>query len=77
MMEDLDVLDLVLDVFPWISNQAAMLGATTRNVKFGRLGCELFILAQEIPSISYRNYITLNDNLKEIAELVNKACSVR
>jgi hypothetical protein len=76
-MEDLDILDLVLDVFPWISAQAVILGATTRNVKFGRLGCELYILTQKIPSMSHARHAVLNDKLKEIAEIVNKACSVR
>jgi hypothetical protein len=69
-----DVLELCLDVFPWISNQATRLGLESRDARFAKLGGELFILSQQLQSSSIATWIS--PKLMQIAELVSKACSV-
>lgn len=73
-MDDDDVLDLGCQVLPWISNQVILIGQHTRNKVYGTLGCELFVLSQQIASIS-GTAIALQKLLK-VFEIVDKACSV-
>ncbi|PCG91870.1 Hypothetical protein PENO1_091630 [Penicillium occitanis (nom. inval.)] len=72
-MDDDDVLDLGCQVLPWISNQVILIGQHTRNKVYGTLGCELFVLSQQIASIS-GTAIALQKLLK-VFEIVDKACS--
>ncbi|KAF7155844.1 hypothetical protein CNMCM5623_008724 [Aspergillus felis] len=51
-MDDEDVLDLGCQVLPWISNQVILIGQQTRNKVYGTLGCELFVLSQQVASRS-------------------------
>ncbi|KAF9890247.1 hypothetical protein FE257_006159 [Aspergillus nanangensis] len=69
-----DVLQLCIDVFPWISNQATRLGLETRDARFARLGGELFILSQQLQSPNIEAW--MGPTLLKIAELINKACSL-
>ncbi|KAJ5963160.1 hypothetical protein N7481_013465 [Penicillium waksmanii] len=72
-MDEEDLLDLGCQVLPWISNQAIVIGQQTRNNAYGRLGCELFLLSQQIASIS--ETAAPRQRLLKIFEIVNKACS--
>ncbi|KAL4935316.1 hypothetical protein BDV06DRAFT_217515 [Aspergillus oleicola] len=72
-MDDEDVLDLGCQVLPWISNQVILIGQQTRNKVYGTLGCELFILSQQVASIS--ETVIARQKLLKIFELVDKACS--
>jgi hypothetical protein len=73
-MEDEEVLDLGCQVLPWISNQVILLGQQTRNKVYGTLGCELFVLSQQVASIS--ETAIARQKLLKVFELVDKACSV-
>ncbi|KAJ5807719.1 hypothetical protein N7447_011175 [Penicillium robsamsonii] len=72
-MDDEDVLDLGCQVLPWISNQVIVIGQQTRNKVYGTLGCELFVLSQQVASI--RETAIGRQKLLDIFELVDKACS--
>ncbi|KAJ5159631.1 uncharacterized protein N7482_006635 [Penicillium canariense] len=72
-MDDEDSLDLGCQVLPWISNQAILIGKQTRNKVYGTLGCELFVLSQQVESISETT--TPRQKLLKIFEIVNRACS--
>ncbi|KAL4932575.1 5'-methylthioadenosine/S-adenosylhomocysteine nucleosidase family protein [Aspergillus undulatus] len=72
-MDNSDVLDLGCQVLPWISNQLILIGQQTRNKVYGTLGCELFVLSQQVASIS--ETASARQKLLKIFELVNKACS--
>ncbi|KAL2839018.1 hypothetical protein BJX68DRAFT_248278 [Aspergillus pseudodeflectus] len=72
-MDDSDVLDLGYQVLPWICNQIILLGQQTRNKLYGTLGCELFVLSQQVASIS--ETASAQQKLLKIFELVDKACS--
>lgn len=69
-----DTVELCLNVFPWISNQATCLGLETMDNRYAQLGGELFILTQQIP---FSEQTGVNSTLSKVAKLVNKACSVR
>lgn len=73
-MDDQDVLDLGCQVLPWISNQVIVIGQQTRNKIYGTLGCELFVLSQQVASI--RETAIGRQKLLGIFELLDKACSV-
>ncbi|KAL2813561.1 hypothetical protein BJX63DRAFT_215894 [Aspergillus granulosus] len=71
-MDDEDALDLGCQVLPWISNQVILIGQQTRNKVYGTLGCELFVLSQQVASIS--ETAIARQKLLKIFELVDKAC---
>lgn len=73
-MDDEAVLDLGCQVLPWISNQVILIGQQTRVKDYGTLGCELFVLSQQVASIS--ETAIGRQKLLDIFELVDKACSV-
>ncbi|KAL4744103.1 hypothetical protein BDV11DRAFT_165792 [Aspergillus similis] len=66
-----DVLEVCLDVFPWLSTQATLFGRETQDRRFASLGAELLILCHELQSRT-----NINPTLNKIAELVSKACSL-
>ncbi|GLA60118.1 hypothetical protein AtubIFM54640_011549 [Aspergillus tubingensis] len=70
---DEDVLDLGCQVLPWISNQVILIGQQTRNTAYGTLGCELFVLSQQIPAISETTLA--RQRLLKIFKIIDKACS--
>ncbi|KAH8690066.1 hypothetical protein BGW36DRAFT_401502 [Talaromyces proteolyticus] len=72
-MDDEDVLDLGCQVLPWISNQVILIGLQTRNKVYCTLGCELFVLSQQVASIS--ETAIARQKLLKIFEIVDKACS--
>ncbi|KAL4780810.1 hypothetical protein BJX76DRAFT_337055, partial [Aspergillus varians] len=72
-MDDEDALDLGCHVLPWISNQVILIGQQTRDKVYGTLGCELFVLSQQVASISQT--AAARQKLLKIFELVDKACS--
>ncbi|RAK89625.1 penicillin-binding protein [Aspergillus costaricaensis CBS 115574] len=72
-MDEEDVLDLGCQVLPWISNQVILIGQQTRNNAYGTLGCELFVLSQQIPAISETTLA--RQRLLKIFKIVDKACS--
>lgn len=72
-MNGKDLFDLCLDVFPWVSNQATCLGLATMDNRFAQLGGELFILSQQITLAGHEKII---QKLIQVAELIDKACSV-
>lgn len=73
-MDEEDVLDLGCQVLPWISNQVILIGQQTRNTAYGTLGCELFVLSQQIPAISETTLA--RQRLLKIFKIIDKACSV-
>ncbi|OJJ73115.1 hypothetical protein ASPBRDRAFT_73569 [Aspergillus brasiliensis CBS 101740] len=72
-MDEEHVLDLGCQVLPWISNQALLIGQQTRNKVYGTLGCELFVLSQQIPVIS--ETARGRQDLVKIFEIIEKACA--
>lgn len=68
-----NTIELCLDVFPWISNQATCLGLETMDNRFAQLGGELFIMTQQI---QFSEQTGVNSTLAKVAKLVDKACSV-
>ncbi|KAL2812409.1 hypothetical protein BJX63DRAFT_396877 [Aspergillus granulosus] len=66
-----DVLGVCLDVFPWISEQATLIGVESRDQRFASLGAELHILWLQLQSQA-----CISPNLIQIAGLVSKACSL-
>ncbi|KAL6232372.1 hypothetical protein BDW75DRAFT_21870 [Aspergillus navahoensis] len=72
-MDDEYALDLGCQVLPWISNQVILIGQQTRNKVYGTLGCELFVLSQQVASIS--ETAIARQKLLKVFELVDKACS--
>ncbi|KAL4973027.1 hypothetical protein BDW66DRAFT_112659 [Aspergillus desertorum] len=72
-MDDEGVLDLGCQVLPWINHQVILIGQQTRNKVYGMLGCELFVLSQQIALIS--ETAIGRQKLLKVFELVDKACS--
>ncbi|KAE8320571.1 hypothetical protein BDV39DRAFT_198370 [Aspergillus sergii] len=72
-MDDKDVLELGHQVLPWVSNQTILIGQQTRNKVYGALGCELFVLSQQVASIS--ETAIGRQRLLTVFEIVDKACS--
>lgn len=68
------MLDLTQRVLPWVSTQALIIGSQTLDNTYGKLGCDLFILAQQIPSIIDDR--SIRTTLVKVLGLLNKACSV-
>lgn len=73
-MDEDDVLDLGCEVLPWVSTQLILIGKQTRDNAYGTLGCELFVLSQQIPAISQTALV--RQRLLKIFEIIDKACSV-
>lgn len=74
LMDDDYLLDLTQRVLPWVSTQVLIIGSQTLDNTYGKLGCDLFILAQKIPSIIEDR--TVRTTLVKVLRLLNKACSV-
>ncbi|GAA88054.1 penicillin-binding protein [Aspergillus luchuensis IFO 4308] len=72
-MDEDDVLDLGCEVLPWVSTQLILIGKQTRDNAYGTLGCELFVLSQQIPAISQTALV--RQRLLKIFEIIDKACS--
>lgn len=68
------MLDLTQRVLPWVSTQALRVGNQTLDNTYGKLGCDLFILAEQIPSIIEDK--TVRTTLVKVLRLLNKACTV-
>lgn len=73
-MDDDELLDLAGQVLPWVSTQALIIGNKTLNSIYGTLGCDLFILSQQLSSIVDDE--ALRKKLVKVLELLSKACSV-
>lgn len=73
-MDEDDVLDLGCDVLQSVIDQVILIGKQTRNNAYATLGCELFVLSQQIPAISETTLA--RQRLLKIFKIIAKACSV-